>query len=165
MFCIYGTEMFGSKFKRLVIGILAITASAFIALWVKDLVDRSMPEYAVPKISVTADEQRLDAKLYGYYWTFYMGEAVEVVAPIVSDIYDKDMPPISHLKGGEELKIDFSQTPEYKHVNRGESYTYIFSPAENETHVPYEPGSYIYEVLAGFERGTVTYYFIINVEG
>ena len=151
--------------KRVIAGIILIVLSGYFALFVKEYIDRRNPEHAVAKITVTADNQPVAAKLYGYYWHFSFGGDVEVAAPEISEIYELGIP-ATEVRGGERLEVVFSHTPDYLFINRSnEAYSYSFSAAEDEPYVPFLPGTYVYEVFAGFERGIVSYYFVIVVTG
>lgn len=146
--------------KKLIIGVLLIAISGFAAYYVKDYLDRQDPQYAIPQITVKADLQPVPAVVGGYDWQFAFGERVESLPDSIFDIVFEEI----HLKGGEELSIDFSVDPVSYSIKRSDAYSYHFFeiPIEGVS-VPFESGGYTYEVVASFEDGTALYYFYIVV--
>ena len=59
--------------KKVLIGLVLLVLSGVAAFCVKDLLDATAPDYAVPRIEVTADSREVPATVNGYEWDFYLG--------------------------------------------------------------------------------------------
>ncbi len=146
--------------KKLIIALLLLCAAGFTAFWVKDMLDRENPEYAIPKVTVTADGQEIPVTISGYKWNFTFGGVFKKISPSVYDIAQVSV----SLKGGESLETLFSQDVKKLNISRSASYSYNFSPTENDMTVPYEKGAYLYDMYAVFDNGSMQCYFYIIVE-
>ncbi|NLC78720.1 MAG: hypothetical protein GX683_03215 [Ruminococcaceae bacterium] len=144
--------------KKIIIALVLFAAAGALAFVLKDYIDRTNPDYAIPQISVTADSSEVATVVSGYSWQFAFGEPVVHEETPVTELSVVT----TELLGGENLGIVFSQPTKSYTVRRSESFSYDFSPTE-DMEVPFESGGYLYEVVATFESGTVQYYFYIVV--
>ena len=154
--------------KRLLLGAVLIAVAVFISLFLKDLIDRQSPDYAIPQLTVTADGQKMNIYLSNYYWKFPFGHEKDKIEPEIDDgavsVLDEGIVPANILHGGEELRYEFSQQESLRYIDRSDVYSTIsFHLADNEKYAPNEPGAYYYKVAAEFERGRVEYYFRIDI--
>ncbi|MEG0751611.1 MAG: hypothetical protein RR998_01260 [Oscillospiraceae bacterium] len=146
--------------KKLLVGAVLLVCAGFVAFFVKDMIDRQHPEYAVTQLTVTADTKDVAVIVAGFDWAFpFGGRAKREAADIV-----EQYPVPSVLLGGEKLELIFSQPIISLSVRRSESYSYALSDIGGDLTVPFENGAYLYEVNASFEQGSVLYYFYILVE-
>ena len=146
--------------KKIIASLVLLCVVGFIAYCVKDVIDRQYPDYARPKVTVTADGQDIPVTVAGYQWDFALGGTYHKEPPIV---YDIKQTAVETLRGGERLEITFSQPVRELTVNRSESYSYNFSPTEDDMIVPYESGGYLYELDAVFDNGWIKCYFYIII--
>lgn len=154
--------------KRILLGIVLIAAAGFIAFYLKDYMDRKNPDYAIPKLHVTADGQELDVYISSYYWRFAFGHEAQLIEPEIDGgavrILDEGVVQPNILHGGEELSYNFTQKEKARFIDRSEAYSTVdFHLADDETTVTHKPGAYYYKVTAEFERGRVLYYFRIDI--
>ena len=148
------------SFKKLLLGIALLAAAGGVAFCVKEAVDVRYPEYAVAKLTVSADVTDVPVTVAGFDWRFPLGGRAMRTAQSVSDLN----PAPVELLGGETLSLAFSQPIRSLEVRRSASYSYSFYDIEGDLTVPYDSGAYLYEVKAGFESGEVLYYFYIVVQ-
>ncbi len=145
--------------KKIIAAIVLFAFAGVIAFYLKDYIDRQNPDYAIPKMTVTADSKEIPSVVSGYSWSFRFGDKViKEETPIVELSLERAI-----LLGGEKLDISFSQPVNSIKVRISDSYSYEMHDAE-ELVVPYESGGYIYEVYADFESGAVLYYFYVVIE-
>ncbi len=149
----------GVVFKKCILALVLFAFVGGAAFFIKDLIDRANPAYAIPQITVTADSRALETFADAYSWRFYIGGDVIREETPVADLSFAPVP----LLGGETIAIGFSQPALETKLTRTDSYSYNFQKTDELT-VPYENGVYIYNVFARFERGAVSYYFCIVVE-
>ena len=145
--------------KKIIASILLLAVAAVAAVLVKDALDVRHPDYAVAKLTVTADSVELPVLVAGYQWQFLFDQQT---AKKPQPVIELSIPPAS-LMGGEQLELNFSQTALSYTVRQSRNYSYEFFESEEQLIVPFEPGGYIYEVRAEYERGWVLYYFYIVV--
>lgn len=146
--------------KKIALALVLFVCAGFIAFYTKDVIDRQYPEYAVAKLTVSADATDVPVVVSGFEWSFVFGGTAAKSSP---DVAELAVTPVSVL-GGETLSLVFSQPLKTLEVKRSESYSYTFSDIQGDLKVPFEAGGYMYEVNASFERGNVKYYFYIVVE-
>ncbi|MDO4566646.1 MAG: hypothetical protein Q4B42_04885 [Oscillospiraceae bacterium] len=146
--------------KKTIIALLLLIAAGGLSFAVKELIDVNNPEYAVAKLTVTADSEEVPVIISAFDWSFSFGASASREAPDVSEIN----PAPALLLGGESLELSFSQPLLALEVLRSESYSYSFFDINGDLTVPYEKGAYLYRVNAAFERGEAQYYFYIVVE-
>ncbi len=154
--------------KRALVGLILIALAAFLSYYLKDYIDRKNPDYAIPKLRVTADGQEVSVYISSYYWEFAFGDTTGRDEAVLDGgavtAIDDGLVPVTQLHGGEVLRYEFSETVNSKLIDRSESYsTIIFNQADNERYVTSEPGAYFYKVMANYDRGWVQYYFRIDV--
>ena len=154
--------------KRVLLGFAFISIAVIVALYLKDVLDRQNPDYAIPQLRVTADGQELDLYLSNYYWKFDFGSEAVKLEPEIDggavSVLDEGIVQANILHGGEELKYEFSQEESLRYIDRSEAYSTVsFQLADNERYAPNEPGAYYYRVAAEFDKGRVEYYFRIDV--
>ncbi len=145
--------------KKFIAAILLLVLAAGAAVLVKDALDVRNPDYAVAKLTVTADSVELPVSVAGYQWSFLFDrQTAKKPAPVI----EQNLSAVT-LLGGEKLELNFSQPVLSYTVRQSQNYSYEFFDLEGEITVPFEPGGYIYEVRAEFEHGWVLYYFYIVV--
>ena len=145
--------------KKIIASIVLLFIAAAAAVLVKDAIDVRNPDYAVAKLTVTADSVELPVTVAGYQWSFLFDRQT---AKTPEPVFEQEPIPTS-LLGGERLELEFSQPALRCTVRQSQSYTYDFFALEGVIHVPFEPGGYMYEVRAEYEDGWVLYYFYVVV--
>ncbi|MEA4912568.1 MAG: hypothetical protein VB092_08185 [Oscillospiraceae bacterium] len=148
----------GQIVRKCIVALLLLAFAGGTAFYLKDLIDRANPDYAIPQITVTADSKAVPTITDAYSWSFYVGEDVIREETPVPDLALT----AADMLGGEALDIIFSQPALETKITRTDSYTYTFQRVTDLT-VPFESGFYIYNVFARFERGAVSYYFCVSV--
>ena len=148
------------RIRKYIIGIVLLALAGAAAFCVKELIDVRHPEYAVARLTVTADTAEVPVTIAGFDWDFALGGEAHRPAPDVGEIY----PAPASLLGGETLSLLFSQPTLAVEVKRTESYSYSFYDINGDLAVPYDKGGYLYEVSAEYRQGKVLYYFYIVVE-
>ncbi len=148
------------RIRKLLLGLALLALAGAAAFCVKELIDVRYPEYAVARLTVTADTAEVPVTIAGFDWDFALGGEAHRPAPDVGEIY----PAPASLLGGETLSLVFSQPTLAIEVKRSESYSYSFYDINGDLTVPYDKGAYLYEVSAEYRQGRVLYYFYIMVE-
>lgn len=146
--------------KRVLLSLVLLAAAGFSAFFVKDAMDRRHPDYAVAKLTVTADSVELPVMVAEYDWSFAFGASAKKET---ASIIDLGLSPMM-LLGGERLELDFSQAADSVTVERSGNYDYNFAPAEGALSVPFESGGYVYRITAEFPSGHAVYYFYVVVQ-
>jgi len=145
--------------KKVLLAMVLFAAAGFIAFCVKDVVDYSNPEYAIPQVSVKADITEIPIVMGSYYWRFAFGSEIRKSEHELLSVEFMS----TNLLGGEHLNITFSVEPKNVYVRRSAAYSYVFSTVETDSFIPYERGGYIYDVTATFDSGTMEFYFYVVV--
>lgn len=146
--------------KKLLLSLFLFAAAAASALLVKDAIDRRHPDYAVAKLTVTADSVEVPVLVAEYEWRFAFGNTATRQSPSIAELGLTPMP----LLGGEQLELSFSQPVKSMTIERSGNYDYSFSVADGALAAPYESGGYIYRITAGFDSGSAVYYFYIVIQ-
>ena len=146
--------------KKILLSLVLLAAAGFSAFLVKDAIDRRSPDYAVAKLTVTADSVEVPVTVAEYDWSFAFGGSAIREAPSILDLGLSPMP----LLGGERLEIKFSQHADSFALERSGNYDYNFEPIEGDLTVPFESGGYLYRVTAQFPSGRAVYYFYVAVQ-
>ncbi len=149
------------RIARIFLGLVLVALAGFFAFFVKDAIDRRNPQYAVPQLTVLADNRAVSSTIGGFSWRFAFGDLVEQQPGSVYDLYMEE----NHLQGGERINLSFSVQPSSCSLRQSDAYSYRFMDIPlDEASVPYQSGGYTYEVLAEFPQGRVLYYFYIVVQ-
>lgn len=145
--------------KKVLLSLLLLAAAGAAAFFVKDALDRRAPDYAVARLTVTADSVDVPVTTAAYTWRFALGGSAEKTAPSIAEM----SLPRSLQRGGEQLELTFSQKPESYTLRRSGKYDYVFADTDDQM-VPFEAGGYVYEVHAVYPSGEALYYFYIVVQ-
>ncbi len=147
---------------RFVIAVILIGLAAGGSILIKETIDSvSSPENSLPTISGSIGYTTAYIERAGYEWNFLTRIVREpTVSPpdlrlIITDV-TADTPVI----------INFSKEPELVGVSMSTGqYSVDFVPMDPDTlYTPTEPGIYTYCVEAAFDRGSIIYYFSVNVK-
>lgn len=148
------------RIKKILLALLLFSLAAAAGYFIKETIDARYPEYALPRITATADGEELVCVMDSCSWSFLTGETYNYGAN--ESIFELELTK-NELIGGETLAISFSQQPLEVSVSRSERYSYDFSPCGDDLTVPYEAGGYLYEIWANYERGYELFYLYIVV--
>lgn len=146
-------------FRKVVAAAVLIGIAAGASLLIRESIDSFDPENALPQITVNVGYNVPQVVRAGYEWSFFTNIRR---SPTVS-------PPdlalaVVAVDGQVPVVIHFSSEPISLKVSRsqglsGENY----SELDGEIITPMQPGVYIYCIEAGFERGSIIYYFAIEI--
>ncbi len=144
------------------ITIVLIVVAAFGSMLIKETMDSILsPENSLPTISGSIGYTTPYIERAGYEWNF-LTRTVKV--PTVS-------PPdlrliITDVTADTPIVINFSKAPETMRVSMSTGqYSVEFVEQDIDAlYTPVEAGVYTYQVEAGFDRGSIIYYFSVEVK-
>ncbi len=147
---------------RLLICIILITMAAGGSVLIKETIDSvTAPENSLPIITGSIGYTTPYIERAGYEWNFF---TTEVKVPTVS-------PPdlrliITNVTADTPILINFSKEPDTLAVSMSEGqYNLEFVSQDiNALYTPEVAGVYTYCVEAGFDRGSIIYYFAVEVK-
>lgn len=145
--------------KKAAAAVALILLSALASLLIKETLDSFDPENALPQIQVSAGWTVPEVRRAGYEWSFLTTvKRSPIVSPPDLPLAVVDAPPQT------PIVINFSTAYQSLTVSRADglnSTDYI--PISGEVRTPIQPGIYVYKVEAQFKRGTIVYYFALEV--
>ncbi len=144
--------------KVLAAGFL-IALSAVASLLIKESIDSLDPESALPQITVSVGYNVQAVIRAGYEWNFL---TTIRRSPTVSL---EDLP-LQVLQVGAQLPVVIHFTSDYIHlqVSRADGLNNPnFSIISGEVVTPSQPGIYVFCIEAGFKKGSIIYYFAVEV--
>ncbi|MEH7347084.1 hypothetical protein V7122_24935 [Bacillus sp. JJ1532] len=121
----------------------------------------------LPKLTITFGEKKLEVERGSYCWDGLLNSiCADTISPPMLVEHHKIKPVI--VSTGSELKIEFKIEPKENTlgVNRWLSNSEVenVSLSNNILTVPKEKGVYIYDVHAGWDKGSSSYAFVIEVK-
>ncbi len=147
---------------RLFVSAVLIVIAAVGSVLIKETIDSiSAPENSLPTISCSVGYTTAYIERGGFEWNFFTRVVREpTISPpdlrlIITDVTPDTPIIINFSRQVETLDVSMS-TGQY-------STEYVNQDAE-ELYTPTEPGIYNYCVEAGFDRGSIIYYFSVNVK-
>ncbi len=147
---------------RVLISIVLIVLAAFGSILIKETVDSILsPENSLPTITGGIGYTTPYIERAGYEWNFLTRTVkVPTVSPpdlrlIITDVTAETPIVINFSKQPETLKISMS-TGQY-------SVDYALQDTD-DLYTPSEAGIYNYCIEAGFDRGSIIYYFAVEVK-
>lgn len=157
-------------FKKLVAGAVLIALAALVAYVLKEMLDTKNPESALPAIAVEYEysehplSNESEVRRAGWEWAFFL---TNEKTPML-DLEDVPVTPVDVLPGA-RMTIQFSKEPSGLRLYR-RAYADI-PPMFQETSfssgtsffTPTQPGLYYYRICAEWPRGTIQYYFALQV--
>lgn len=163
--------------KKLLLGIILITAAALASLALKDIVDSQNPEaslpileinnvYTSPLISGDGSSEKALVRA-NYSWRFITG----IKEGLGLGPSDLAMLPVTVLPST-PLLFHFSRNPEQVTVSRAtgtypseaDFIRYEGNALAGDIFTPAEAGSYVYRIEAQFDRGSILYYLLLRVD-
>lgn len=148
------------QFLRKTLAALALIACAGVAtVLIKGSIDSLDPENALPEIYVNIGYAVPSVQRAGYEWNFL---TTIRRSPTVS-------PPdlaltVTPVDGGVPVTVRFSSAYETLRVSRADGLgSTDYSLINGDVQTPAAPGYYIYCVEAGFSKGSIIYYFAVEV--
>lgn len=153
-------RMYKQKLRRYALAIVLLVISAYISVFIKDTIDSKNPEVSLPIISVTTGYTSIpDVPRAGYEWNY---ATKTVQSPFISCI---DVPLVVYdALPGAPILIDFSSPYKSITLYEGEGVApENFTEKRYSMTTPAEEGTYVYKVVAQFDRGTIVHYFALEV--
>ncbi len=148
-------------FVRTLIAAVIIGILAVFSYLVKETIDSVMPpQNSLPIISGSIGYSQPDIVMGGYEWN-YLTRVVR--QPTVSP---PDLRMITtEVAPGTPIVINFSKQPETLLIKRSDGqYSQSYTEQEQPVITPTEPNIYTYSVEASFDRGSIIYYFTVEVK-
>ncbi len=147
------------KLKRYVIAVVMLFFATIATVMIKDTVDSLNPENSLPIINVSVGYNPPYVVRAGYEWKFGLKK---VRSPFVSA---SDTPlMVTDCYPGENIVINFSAPFEFYNLYRAEGLANEDFTAVYNRVTPGEEGIYVYKIEAVFEKGTMAYYFAVQVK-
>lgn len=145
--------------KKAVAAIALILLSALTSLLIKETLDSFDPENALPQIQVSAGWTVPEVRRAGYEWNFL---TTVKRSPTVSP---PDLPlVVLDVQPQVPIVINFSSPCESMTVSRADGLNRAdYLPITGEVLTPIQPGIYVYCIEAQFSKGSIIYYFAVEV--
>ncbi len=155
--------------KKLIVGVFLISLSALASLLLKETLDSGDPETNLPILTVSCgyattltsgdNTPETFIKRAGYEWNFW----TKIVKSPTLPPTEFSLYPIT-VMANTPIVINFSKPYETLKVSRSNGqHDPNFVTIEGEVTTPSAPGDYCYCIEAGFDRGSIIYYFVVRV--
>jgi len=156
--------------KKLMLGGMLILLAAAVSLLIKEALDTKAPASAVPTLTVECNGAPLSSDCVfpaAYEWNFLTGPERQTMPNYIPEVILDQAIPASVLPQL-PLRFVFSQDTISVSISRSAlqgAGDFIAQQPDREGRLftPTEAGQYIYKIEASFNRGSVVYYFVINV--
>ncbi len=156
-------------FKKLVLGIFLIALAALASFLLKETLDSRDPDNNLPILTVScgyattltsgSNTPETFIKRAGYEWNFL----TRIVKSPTLPPTEYPLYPIT-VVANTPIIVNFSVPYETLKISRSTGqYDPNFEVQYGEVYTPAEPGTYCYCIEAGFKRGSIIYYFVVNV--
>ncbi len=147
---------------RLFVSLVLVAVAGLCSILIKETIDSlTAPENSLPTISGSIGYFTAYIERGGYEWNFLTRTVREpTISPPDLRLIITDVPAET------PIVINFSRQPETLLISMSEGqYSAEYQPLDEEVlYTPSEPGIYTYSIEAGFDRGSIIYYFSINVK-
>ncbi len=155
--------------KKLLAGIFLIGCAALASLLLKETLDSRDPENNLPLLEVSCgyattltsgkNTPETFIKRAGYEWNFW----TRIVKSPTLPPTEFPLFPVT-VMANTPIVIRFSTEYETLKVSRSNGqHDPNFVTVEGDISTPSEPGTYCYCIEAGFDRGSIIYYFVVQV--
>lgn len=154
-------RIYKQKLRRYLLAVVMLAICGYISIFIKDTLDSRNPEVSLPIITVTTGYTNIPtAPRAGYEWSF---TTKTVKSPYVSSIEV----PLTVYEALPEMPILISFSTPYQQItlyeSRQDSPEQFVEKRYGMT-TPSEDGTYIYKVVAKFDKGTIVHYFALDVK-
>lgn len=155
---------------RLAAGVFLIALSALASFLIKETLDSRDPDSSLPILTVSCGYSNTLTsggsattetylKRAGYEWNFL----TKIVKSATLPPTEFPLYPVT-VMANTPIVINFSIPYETLKVSRSSGqYDPNFVPLAGELYTPSEPGDYCYCIEAGFDRGSIIYYFTLRI--